>query len=144
MKQFKGGESPLWVFMLVITVIFMMGCAGAPSKSKADASTCITGAKLDKSISSEVQLEEFSCSFKKFEGAEVVHFKVAVKNITDKPQRFRVHIFLDNGKAVGGLIPRSTKKGLVNPGQTASFVYPVNGMTYNPKEIMLKISTVMP
>ena len=74
----------------------------------------------------------------------VLHFNVALKNISNEPQRFKVHIFLDNGKAVGGLIPRKTKGGLVEPGQTASFEYPVNGMVGLPGEILLKISTVMP
>jgi hypothetical protein len=138
MKQLKG-ILPLWVFVLVITIVFMMGGTGFSAESP-----CIADAKIDQSISSEAKLEEFSCSFKKFEGTEVVHFKVAIQNVSDKPQRFKVHIFLENSKAVGGLIPRKTKKGLVKPGETASFVYPVNGMTDKPKEVMLNIKTVMP
>jgi hypothetical protein len=67
---------------------------------------------------------------------------VAVKNASNKPQRFKVNIFLDNGKAVGGLIPRKTKKGLVQPGKIASFTYPVKGVTRQPKEVMLKIRTI--
>ena len=66
------------------------------------------------------------------------------KNISNTPQRYRVNIFLDNGKAVGGLIPRKTKKGLVEPGQTASFTYPVKGVTVKPDEIILKIDTMAP
>jgi len=139
MKQVKG-VMPIGVFVLVLTIIFMMN----PATSKAEDAACIAGAKIDQSIASEAMLEEFSCFFKKFEGAEVVHFKVAVKNVSDKPQRFRVHIFLENGKAVGGLIPRKTKKGLVEPGATGSFVYPVNGMTDKPQEVMLNVKTVMP
>jgi hypothetical protein len=131
---------PLGVFVLVLTVIFMV----SPAVSRADDAACIAGAKIDQSIASEAALEEFSCFYKKFEGAEVVHFKVALKNVSDKPQRFRVHIFLENGKAVGGLIPRKTAKGLVEPGATASFVYPVNGMTDKPREVMLNVKAVMP
>jgi hypothetical protein len=67
---------------------------------------------------------------------------VAVKNLSDKPQRYKVNIFLDNGKAVGGLIPRKTAKGLVEPGKTASFVYPVQGVTRQPKEVILKIRAI--
>ncbi|MBU0990527.1 MAG: hypothetical protein KJ823_10090, partial [Proteobacteria bacterium] len=63
-----------------------------------------------------------------------------VKNVSDKPQRFRVHIFLDNAKAVGGLIPEKTKKGLVDPGQVGTFVYPVTGMTDKPGSVTLKIT----
>jgi hypothetical protein len=53
-----------------------------------------------------------------------------------------VNIFLDNGKAVGGLLPRKTKKGLVKPGQTVNFVYPVKDMYEKPKAITLIIKTM--
>jgi hypothetical protein len=138
MKQFKY-VLPLSVFLWIIMGILISGhsfAGGVPA--------CIAERNIEKSISAEAQLTDFSCDFKLYEGAEVLHFKVAIKNVSNQPQRFRVHIFLDNGKAVGGLIPRKTKKGLVEPGQTASFVYPVNGMIGKPNEIMLNISTVAP
>jgi hypothetical protein len=62
--------------------------------------------------------------------------------VSDTPQRYRVNIFLDNGKAVGGLLPRKTKKGLVKPGQTVSFVYPVKNMTRKPGSIDIRITTM--
>jgi hypothetical protein len=65
-----------------------------------------------------------------------------VKNVSAEPQRYRVNLFLDNGKAVGGLLPSKTKKGLVEPGQTASFTYPVKGMTEKPGSIFLRIGTM--
>ena len=109
-----------------------------------DVPPCLGSGNLEKSITSEATLTDFSCGFKMYEGAEVLHFNVTLKNISDKPQRFRVHIFLDNGKAVGGLIPSNATKGLVEPGQTASFEYPVTGMTSLPGEIVLNISVVAP
>jgi hypothetical protein len=71
-----------------------------------------------------------------------LHFNVAVKNVSDTPQRFRVNIFLDNGKAVGGLIPRKTKDGLVPPGETATFVYPVKDMDRGPKAVTVMVKTM--
>src|SRR5210317_24346 len=136
MKRFNSVLS-LSVFIWIIMGIFIAGhslAGGVPP--------CISEGNIEKSISSEAMLTDFSCSFKVFEGAEVLHFNVALKNVSNTPQRFRVHIFLDNGKAVGGLIPRTTKGGHVEPGQTASFEYPVTGMTGLPGEIVLNISTV--
>ena len=130
---------PLSGFLWIMMGIFISGYAlagGVPP--------CISENNIDKSISSEAELTDFSCAFKKYEGAEVLHFNVARKNVSNEPQRFRVHIFLDNGKAVGGLIPRTTKDGLVDPGQSASFEYPVNGMTGLPQEIILIATTVAP
>jgi len=37
---------------------------------------------------------------------------------------------------------RKTKKGLVKPEQTVSFVYPVKNMTSNPKSIDIRITTM--
>ena len=138
MKRFSSVLS-LSVFIWIIMCILIAGhslAGGVPP--------CISEGNIEKSVASEAMLADFSCTFKRFEGAEVLHFNVALKNVSNTPQRFRVHIFLDNGKAVGGLIPRKTKGGLVGPGQTASFEYPVNGMVGLPGEILLKISTVMP
>jgi hypothetical protein len=67
---------------------------------------------------------------------------VTVKNVSSEDQRFKVNIFLDNGKAVGGLLPRKIKKGLVKPGQTVKFVYPVKDMDEKPKAITLMIKTM--
>jgi len=105
---------------------------------------CVGSGSLEKSIAPEAALTDFSCDFKRYEGAEVLHFNVTLKNVSNKPQRFRVHIFLDNGKAAGGLIPSTTKNGLVEPGQTASFEYPVTGMIGLPGEVVLNITTVAP
>ena len=74
----------------------------------------------------------------------MLHFKVGVKNVSGQPQRFRVNIFLDNDKAIGGLIPRKTKKGLVKPGATASFVYPVKGMSDKANAVTLLIKKMSP
>ena len=126
---------PLSVFMWVIIGLFISG------QSLAEGMPCVADGKLDKSISSEAELTDFSCSFKRYEGAEVLHFNVTLKNVSDKPQRFKVHIFLDNGKAVGGFIP---VKGSVEPGQTGSFEYPVTGLTGKAGEIVLNISTATP
>jgi hypothetical protein len=102
---------------------------------------CAQEGKISKEISPEAELEGFSCFFKRWDGAKALHFKVVVKNVSDKPQRFKVRIFLDNGKAVGGLLPRKTKKGLMKPGQTAAFTYPVK-VKDKPGSIELYITTM--
>lgn len=132
-----------WV--IVVAVVVVLGLGGG-SWMKANAAEevfdCAPQGKIEKEISSNAQLEEFSCFYKKWEGKYTLHFKVGVKNVSNKPQRYRVNIFLDNGKAVGGLIPRKTKKGLLKPGATASFVYPVGNMTSKPAAISLVIKSM--
>ena len=148
MKLTRGVITCL-VFTLVVAGLVLAGCAGSKQKLSSetmpDTFPCVDeDGKIEKMIAEEVELAEFSCSVKKWEGEETLHFNVALKNISNAPQRYRVNIFLDNGKAVGGLIPRKTKKGLVEPGQTASFVYPVGGVNVKPDEIILKIDTMAP
>ena len=132
----------LWVMVIGGAVCLVLGAgAGATAYAAEKEFACVQENKIEKEISPEAQLEKLTCFFKRFEGVEALHFKVAIKNVSKTPQRYRVQIFLDNGKAVGGLIPRKTKKGLVQPGQTATFVYPVNKMTTKPDSIFLKIAT---
>ena len=142
MKPIKGVLC-WWMGCLVVVGLVLTGCStGYTPKNAPDVFACVAEDKLEKDIAPEAQLQELSCSFKKFEAMQTLHIKVAVKNVSSSDQRFRVNVFLDNDKAVGGLIPRKTKKGLVKPGDTQSFVYPVSQMPKQPKKIMLKIGTV--
>ena len=132
------------VLFLVAAVLCLWGGVGMKAHAAQEMSACAADKQINKEISPEAQLVSLGCFFKKWEGVNTLHFKVSLKNVSDKPQRFRVNIFLDNGKAVGGLIPRKIKSGLVKPGETGSFVYPVKDMPQKPKEIFLIISTSQP
>ncbi|MGB5619225.1 MAG: hypothetical protein WBM78_20470 [Desulfobacterales bacterium] len=137
------GVAALLVAVMAAACLFFTGCAGkgyTPGTAP-DSFPCVPESKLDKDIVPEAALENLSCYFKKYEGKATLHLKVAVKNVSDKPQRYRVNMFMDNGKAVGGLIPRTTKKGLVEPGQSMSFDYPVVDMPESPKAMTLIIKT---
>ncbi len=125
-------------------IVCTLGAAMLAPAAAAEKFDCVTENSLEKMFVPEAALEEFSCSFEKYEGADTLHFHVTVKNISSQPQRFRVNIFLDNGKAVGGLIPRTTKEGLIEPGKTGSFVYPVMQMAEKPQAVTVKVSTVSP
>ena len=140
MNRFKRVTTWLLV-ILAAAGLALAGCAGTMPKP-GEVFSCVKESKLEKTIAPEAQLEDFSCVFKEWKGKVTLHFNVAIKNVSKEDQRFKVNIFLDNGKAVGGLIPRKTKKGLVKPGQTAKFVYPVKGMCKKAKAIMLIVKTM--
>ena len=144
MKRYTKGF--IWLVVFFAAVGFgLIGCAQSPKytvDNAPDVFECVPAEKLEKSIHHEAELVEFSCSFKEWKGSKTLHYKVAVKNTGDAEARYRVNIFMDNGKAVGGLMPRKTKKGLVKPGDTASFVYPVKNQTVSPKEVTLRVSTI--
>ena len=135
------GISTWFLVVLTAACLALAGAAGAASMA-AETFPCVTDNNLDKTIAPEASLEDFSCMFKRWEGSETLHFKVAIKNISSTDQRFKVNIFLDNDKAVGGLIPPSTKKGLLKPGEVAAFTYPVKGMNQKPHKVILIIKTM--
>ncbi|MBT6615699.1 MAG: hypothetical protein HOB38_26635 [Deltaproteobacteria bacterium] len=128
--------------LLLAAGFLFTSCAKSTSMAPGKTPKCAVGKNLTQEIAAEAEVTEFSCFFKKWDGSETLHYKVTIKNTADTPQRFKVNIFLDNGKAVGGLIPRKTKKGLVKPGATGSFVYPVNDMADIPGEVTLFVKTI--
>ncbi len=135
----------IWPILIMLAVVLAFsGCAtkGYTPKDAPNEFLCAINNNVLMDVADVAQVRDFACFYKKWAGAETLHFKLVVKNLASEPKRFKVNIFLDNGKAVGGLIPRKTKKGLVAPGAEAEFTYPVGGVTKQPKEVILKIRTV--
>jgi len=131
-----------WVLLIVATGVLLLTGAMMVTASAADVFPCAEDCDISKTIAPEASLEDFSCVIKKWDGANTLHFNVAVKNISKEDQRFKVNIFLENGKGVGGLLPRKIKKGLIKPGQIAKFTYPVKGVAGAPGKIDLIIKTM--
>jgi hypothetical protein len=132
----------LWTLLISATLLIALtGCMKEQPKP-GELFTCAKDSDIDKTVAPEASLEDFSCMIKKWDGENTLHFNVAVKNISNEDQRFKVNIFLENGKAVGGLLPRKIKNGLIKPGQTAKFTYPVKGEHGSPGDIELFIKTM--
>ncbi len=142
MKRFQHFVRFIGIFAVLAGLVFA-GCAGPQSKP-GEVFPCAADSEIEKEIAPEAELADFACVLKNWNGNDTLHFNVAVKNISSTPQRYRVNIFLDNGKAVGGLIPRKTKDGLVKPGETAAFVYPVKDMDRGPKSVIVMVKTMSP
>jgi len=137
-----------WSLSLVFLAIAVIGCGGkSVHYTPANAPQmfpCVAENQLETSIAPEAELRELSCSFKPYEGSDTLHFNIEVRNVSSTPQRYRVNVFCENGKAVGGLIPRKTAGGLIGPGEDAQFVYPVVDMPTTPESLLLVIRTATP
>ncbi len=135
-----------WLVLLCAAAVLAAGgCAYTqPASSGADtaALSCAAAGKVETQVSPEAELTGLDCFFKDYKGVKSLHFKVTLKNTSDQPQRYRVNLFLDNGKAVGGLIPRKGKPPVVKPGEAASFTYPVKGMSEPAGEVLLLVKTI--
>jgi len=91
----------------------------------------------------QADVASFSCTMGEFEKEPAVIVKVGVKNVSDKAQRFRVQIFLlDEGKAVGGLVPVKGKPPVLKPGQEEVVTYPVPKANQLPKRLEVVINTI--
>jgi hypothetical protein len=131
-----------WLLLVFAAgVLALTGCMKA-APVPGEVFACAEDSDINKVIAKEASLESFSCVIKRYEGADTLHFNIAVKNISSEDQRFKVNIFLENGKAVGGLLPRTTKKGLMKPGEILEFTYPVMGMNCAPGNIDLFVKTM--
>jgi len=91
----------------------------------------------------QADITSFSCTVGEFKKEPAVIFKVGVKNISDKAQRFRVQIFLlEEGKAVGHLVPRKGKPPVLKPGQEKEVTCPVIKATQLPKKLEVVVKTI--
>ncbi len=147
MKKARGLVFVTMAVLALAGLMLAMGC-GAPQKKTDPAAVaskyfaCAPKEKLAYSIAPEAQVTEFRCFMGTYKKVPSLHFLITVKNVSKEDQRYRVNIFMDNGKAVGGLIPRKTKKGLVKPGATATYTYPVKGMGVKAKAVELFVKTM--
>ncbi len=132
----------VWILLIFTTgALFLTGCMAA-QPTPGEIFPCAKDSNVNKTIAPQASLENFSCVVKKWDGADTLHFNLTVKNISNEDQRFKINIFLENGKAVGGLLPRKIKKGLIKPGESATFTYPVKGINCAPGKIDLLIKTM--
>ncbi len=103
------------VAALAVMALTLGGCAAvekemaqpAPEKLLA----CAVQGKVVQAIAPEAKLVGLECSYKKFDGVKSLAVKVTLQNVSQEDQRFRVNIFLDNGKGMGGLIPARPTRG---------------------------------
>jgi len=81
---------------------------------------------------------EYSMKKSKFSGGPKLHVKVGITNISDKPLRYRVSIFLPDGASSGGFYPRKGKPPVVKPGEEKVREFP---MYYDkiPEDITIKV-----
>ncbi|MCF8033834.1 MAG: hypothetical protein K9K66_17460 [Desulfarculaceae bacterium] len=148
--------SKVMLFGLMAMAALALALGGCATMEKADAKLkkelakpapvkpgpCAIQGKLVRAIAPEAKLVGLTCMHKNFDGVMSLAVKVSLKNVSKEPQRYRVNIFLANDKAVGGLIPRKTKKGLVKPGATASFTYFFKGQEKTPLGMTLIVKVM--
>jgi hypothetical protein len=128
----------------VVLVGATLVLAGGVSPALSAPYSCEGAKKIEAEVSPDAELLAVGCSYKEYKNKNSLHFDVKIRNTSAQAQRYRVNIFLDNGKAVGGLIPRKGKPPVLQPGEEASFTYPVQGMEDVADEVTVLVKTLRP
>jgi hypothetical protein len=110
------------ILLMTVCVGFVLisGCATKPAKkSNGPIET------LQVCPTAKITTLEYSKEKSKFSGGPKLHVKVGITNISDKPLRYRVSIFLPDGASSGGFYPRKGKPPVVKPGEEKVRTFPM-------------------
>jgi len=128
----------LYVIMMTLTAALLWGCAGS---SKPDEVGC-AGA-IEWQICDDARITSFACELGSFKKKPALVYTVVVKNITEKPHRYRLNIFLlDQDKAAGYLVPRKGKPPVVKPGETTTVKIPFFKATATSAKMLVILKTI--
>lgn len=125
---------------LMLSALFA-GCASAPP-ANVKAVNCAAG-KIAWDIAPEAEVVEFACAMGSHELEPSLIYTVTLKNAGDRPQRFRLNIFLlDMDKASGYLVPDKGNPPVLAPGEAKTVKIPFMKTTQWPAETMVRVKTM--
>lgn len=127
---------------LGICLVLTFGFYGCASKAGApEVVNC--PASISWEVVPEAKLTQFDCAMGTHGGQASLIFNVGLMNVTDKPLRYRVNVFLeDMDKAVGALVPRKGKPPVVAPGEEAKIKMPFIGTEAQSKKVSVLVKTI--
>ena len=128
----------LYFVMMTLAAALLWGCAGS---NKPDDVKC-TGT-VEWQICDEAKITSFACELGSFKKKPALVYTVTVKNVTEKPHRYRLNIFLlDQDKAAGYLVPRKGKPPVVKPGETATVKIPFFKASKTSEKMLVILKTI--
>ena len=123
MKKIEMNNLFSWIILITaacVGLVLISGCATEPvKKGNGPAET------LKVCPTAKITTREYSVKKSKFSGGPKLHVKVGITNISDKPLRYRVSIFLPDGASSGGFYPRKGKPPVVKPGEEKVREFPM-------------------
>ncbi|MBN2124061.1 MAG: hypothetical protein JW821_07195 [Deltaproteobacteria bacterium] len=127
------------VLTLLLALLVLAGCAtqGKPSVKTA------CDADIEWQIAPEAEITQFDCKIGTYQKEPALVFTTGVKNISDKPLRFRLNIFLlDMDKGAGHLVPHKGKPPVLEPGKVGTVEVPFSKTSALAKKILVVVKTV--
>jgi hypothetical protein len=121
----------------LLWTLSLIGCATPAKPAK-----IVCDADITWQMTPEAQITRFDCEVGKYKGNPALIFTVGVKNIGEKPARYRLHIFLmDMAKAAGHLIPRKGKPPVLEPGEAGTIKIPFIKTAVVSRRILVVVKT---
>ena len=138
MNRFKHAPMMSVLILLLMGTFWQGGWAGegAPENTNCDA-------EIAWDVVKEAKLTQFDCALGESGGQPALIFTVGLENASDKPQRYRINIFLeDMDKAFGHLVPRKGSPPVLEPGKSETVKIPFIGTVKESKKIFVIVKTV--
>jgi len=138
MKRLKHASMMAVLILGLMGMFCQVGWAaeGAPEKINCDA-------EIAWDVVKEAKLTQFDCSLGESGGQPALIFTVGLENASDKSQRYRINIFLeDMDKGFGHLVPRKGSPPVLEAGKSATVKIPFIGTDKESKKILVMVKTV--
>jgi len=138
MKRLKNASMMSVLVLGLMGTFFQVGWAGegAPEKINCDAD-------ITWEVVAVAKLTQFDCALGESGGQPALIFTVGLENASDKPQRYRINIFLeDMDKGFGHLVPRKGSPPVLEPGKSETVKIPFIGTDKESKKILVIVKTV--
>jgi len=135
------------------TVAFLVGAAGlvfsgmiSGCASTPPANVKAVQCEADKivwEVAQEAEIAEMSCAMGSHELEPSLIYTVTLKNASDQPQRYRLHIFLeDMDKAAGFLVPIKGNPPVLAPGAQETVKIPFMKTTTWSAKTVVRVRTI--
>ena len=138
MKRLKHASMMSVLILGLMGMFWQVGWAdeGAPEKINCDA-------EIAWDVVKDAKLTQFDCVLGESGGQPALIFTVGLENASDKSQRYRVNIFLeDMDKGFGHLVPRKGSPPVLEPGKSETVNIPFIGTDKESKKILVIVKTV--
>lgn len=123
MEKFKVNYSVTGIILIVAVCLMFVLISGFAIASEKTGKT--PNSTLEVCSTAKITTIEYFMKESAFSGGPKLHVKVGITNISDKPLRYRVSIFLPDGASSGGFYPRKGSPPVVKPGEENVETLPV-------------------
>ncbi len=141
--HFKRHSHASWLQNLLMVMAFIFLAVGGCATRGKPPVEAKCPADIEWQVAPEAQITQFECAMGTHDKEVALIFKVGIKNVTDKPLRYILNIFLeDMHKGAGSLIPVKGKPPVVESGKVETVTVPFIKTAELSKKVMVVVETM--